>query len=413
MKRDILHCDMNNFYASVECMLNPDLKGKPVAVCGSTEERHGIVLAKNYEAKAYGIQTAETTQKALAKCRHLIVVPPHFDEYVKYSRLAREIYYRYTDLVEPFGMDECWLDISGTRRLFGEPERVADEIRKSIKRELGLTVSVGVSFNKVFAKLGSDMKKPDAVTEIREENFRDTVWKLPLGDIIGAGRQTVKVLEKYSVYTIGDFAKCSPKWVYHILGKCGMALWNHANGRDFSPVMQKDFVLPAKSIGHGITTTADLTENNEVWAAMLQLSQDISRRLREQGKSAQTVSVNIRDNVLANKQWQTKLPLVTQSPTIIAGTAYHLFVENYEWKNPVRSLTVTATGLVDDGQPFQDDLFIGEKLRKTEIADECIDKIRKKFGDNIIMNAVLMNGLKFPATKAEITLPSAPFGIRP
>ena len=156
MERAILHCDMNNFYASVECMKNPSLKGKPVAVCGKVEDRHGIVLAKNYEAKKYGVQTAEPVHKALSKCRNLVIIPPNFQDYAKYSRLAREIYYRYTDLVEPFGMDECWLDISGTRRLFGAPHKVADEIRQAVKDELGLTSSVGVSFNKIFAKLGSD-----------------------------------------------------------------------------------------------------------------------------------------------------------------------------------------------------------------------------------------------------------------
>ncbi len=411
MKRAILHCDMNNFYASVECMKNPGLKGKPVAVCGSTEERHGIVLAKNYEAKAYGIQTAEPVGKALSKCRELIIVEPHFDDYVKYSELAREIYYRYTDLVEPFGMDECWLDISGTERLFGPPVKVADEIRESVKRELGLTISVGVSFNKVFAKLGSDLKKPDAVTEIPQESFREKIWGLSLGEMIGAGRQTVNAMAKYGITTIGDFARCSPRWVEHILGKNGISLWQHANGQDYSPVTQKDFVFPAKSVGHGITTTADLVQDNEVWEIMLQLSQDIGRRLRCQKKSALTVSINIRDNKLCHRQWQTKLPVPTQSPTILADTAYRIFRENYDWKNPIRSLTVTATELVSEDIPVQSNLLDSVRFSKTEAADECIEKIRRKFGDKIITNAVLLKSLKLPATKAEVTLPGTPFRI--
>ena len=204
MNRSILHCDMNNFYASVECMLDPSLRKYPVAVCGSVEERHGIVLAKNYAAKAFDVKTGDAVWQAKQKCKDLVIVPPHYEEYIKYSKLARSVYSRFTDQVEPYGMDECWLDISGTEHIYGSPERVANKIRETIKFELGLTISVGVSFNKIFAKLGSDMKKPDAITVIEKDTFRDKIWGLPASDLLGVGRATQRVLDSYCIRTIGD-----------------------------------------------------------------------------------------------------------------------------------------------------------------------------------------------------------------
>lgn len=258
MLRSILHCDMNNFYASVECMLDPALKKYPIAVCGSVEERHGIVLAKNYKAKAFDVKTGDAVWQAKQKCKDLVVVPPHYEEYIKYSKLARSVYERYTDQVESYGMDECWLDISGTESLFGSPEKVANEIRETMKFELGLTISVGVSFNKIFAKLGSDMKKPDAVTVIPKDTFKEKIWGLPAADLLGVGRATQRVLDSYCIRTIGDLANTDPDFLRRRLGKNGVVLWNYANGNDLSLVAKKDFVSPIKSVGHGITTVADL-----------------------------------------------------------------------------------------------------------------------------------------------------------
>ena len=244
MSRSILHCDMNNFYASVECMLDPTLKKYPVAVCGSVEERHGIVLAKNYAAKAFGVATGDAVWQAKQKCKDLVIVPPHYEEYIKYSKLARSVYSRFTDQVEPYGMDECWLDISGTEKLYGSPERVANEIKEIIKFELGLTISVGVSFNKIFAKLGSDMKKPDAITVIEKDTFRDKIWGLPAADLLGVGRATQRVLDSYCIRTIGDLANAEPDFLKRRLGKNGVALWQYANGNDHSLVHNSDFVSP-------------------------------------------------------------------------------------------------------------------------------------------------------------------------
>ena len=406
MGRSILHVDMNNFYASVECMLNPDLRGKPVAVCGSIEDRHGIVLAKNYEAKAYGIKTAEPVAQAKKKCGSLVIVPPHFEEYIKYSNLAREIYSEYTDLIEPFGIDECWLDITGTRRLFGEPEEVAHKIRRTIKKELELTVSVGVSFNKVFAKLGSDMKKPDAVTVIHEDGFKDEIWDLPAGDMLGVGPRTADLLAKYSVNTIGELAKSRPEWISHLLGKNGLAAWRYANGHDCSPVLQKDFVIPAKSVGHGITTASDIANNEQAFAVLLELAQDIGHRLRVQKKCASGVAVAVRNNQLDVKQWQAPLPIPTQSPTIIASGAYALFSSHYSWDYPIRALTITAINLTEQDEPRQTDFFSDAvRLDKLERADGCIEKIRRRFGDGIIKNAVLMQNLGLPKGNYETMLP--------
>ena len=265
MERTILHVDCNNFFASVECMLHPELKGKPIAVCGDVEERHGIVLAKNYTAKKFGVTTGEAVWQAKQKCRDLVIVPPHYDEYMKISKAAREIYGSYTDKVEPFGMDECWCDVSGGKYRKTDGVLIANEIRNRVKSELGVTVSVGVSFNKIFAKLGSDMKKPDAVTEIPETTFKEKIWDLPAGDMLGVGRATEKKLSSYGIRTIGDIATWPVYFFERILGKCGVQIWRFANGLDNSPVECRDYEMLDKSCGHGITTLQDLISPVEVW----------------------------------------------------------------------------------------------------------------------------------------------------
>lgn len=411
MARNILHCDMNNFYASVECMLDPLLKKYPVAVCGSVEERHGIVLAKNYKAKAFNVQTGDAVWQAKNKCKDLVIVPPHYEEYIKYSKLARNVYERYTDQVEPYGMDECWLDITGTEMLFGSPERVANEIRETMKFELGLTISVGVSFNKIFAKLGSDMKKPDAVTVIAKETFREKIWGLPAADLLGVGRATQRVLNNYGIRTIGELANTSPDFLRSQLGKNGVALWNYANGNDLSLVAKKDFVSPVKSVGHGITTVKDLETPEQVWLVLLELTQDIGHKLRVHGLSAEGVAIHIRDNTLYTKQWQTKIELPTQSPMIIAKRAFQLFEERYIWRNPIRSITIQAINLVPQDTPRQIGLFMDvEKIEKLEKLEKCIETIRERFGKDSIRNGALYQNLYLPPEKAEITMPTGMVG---
>lgn len=406
MERVILHSDMNNFYASVECMLNPKLKGHPVAVCGSTEERHGIVLAKNYEAKKYNIQTGEVTWQAKQKCRDLIVVPPHYDQYIKYSKIAREIYSRYTDLIQPFGMDECWLDVSGSTNLFGSGYEIAKQISETIKFELGLTVSIGVSFNKIFAKLGSDMKKPDAITCIYKENFKDKIWNLPASDLLGVGRATTKKLNFYGIYTIGELAGTPKDFLQKIFGKNGVLLWHYANGTEKSAVTPNDFVVPIKSVGHGITALRDLEKNEDVWPVILELSQDIGKKLRDYNKYASGVAIDVRDCELHHKQWQCQMPIPSYSSFLIAKKAYQLFLQSYNWDRDIRSITVRAINLISSDSPQQIDLLSEtQNIDKIERLEFVVDNIRERFGKDIIKNAVLCRdiGMK-PMTK--LTMPT-------
>ena len=395
-ERAILHSDMNSFYASVEMMLNPELKGKPVAVCGSTEERHGIVLAKSDLAKKAGVKTGMVNWEARQLCPGLIVVPPQYDQYLKYSKLARQIYHRYTDLVEPYGMDECWLDVTGSS-ICGTGMEIAEAIRQTTKDELGLTVSIGVSFNKIFAKLGSDMKKPDAITEVRQDNFKERIWPLDAAELLYVGRSTENKLAQYGIRTIGDVAKASPETLQHMLGINGIKLWRYANGTDTSRVMHKDFVSPVKSIGHGITCNADLHSEDEVWKVILDLSQDIGHRLRCYGLSARGVRVCVRDNELGYEIAQAQLSYPSQSPLEIAQAARLLFNQRYRWLKPVRAITVTGINLVSSTQSIQIDMFGDmEKRMRRQKLDDCIDAIRGRFGNQAIIPAALLGDLHMP-----------------
>lgn len=395
--RAILHSDLNSFYASVEMMLDPKLRGKAVAVCGSTEERHGIVLAKSELAKKAGVKTGMANWEARQACKNLIVVPPQYEQYLKYSKLTQAIYQRYTDLIEPFGMDECWLDVSGSEMVCGDAMTIAEDIRSATREELGLTVSIGVSFNKIFAKLGSDMKKPDAITEITEANYKEKVWPLPASDMIYVGPATTRKLASYGVTTIGELAALDPAFLKRLLGVNGVALRTFANGADQSRVMHKDFVSPVKSIGHGITCVSDLLNEEEVWKVILELSQDIGHRLRVHGLSARTVQVYVRGDNLFGSQFQCKLPFKTQIPSEIAGTAFKAFKEHYKWGTKVRAVTVRAIELVPKDQPEQLTLFVDHARReKQERLQDAIEEIRGRFGKRAITNAVLMGDLKMP-----------------
>lgn len=395
--RAILHSDLNSFYASVEMMLAPKLRGKAVAVCGSTEDRHGIVLAKSDLAKRAGVKTGMVNWEARRLCKDLIVVPPQYEQYLKYSKLTQSIYQRYTDLIEPFGMDECWLDVSGSERMCGDAMSIAESIRKSTREELGLTVSIGVSYNKIFAKLGSDMKKPDAITEITAENFKNKVWPLPANEMIYVGPATTKKLAGYGITTIGEVAAAQPDFLKRLLGVNGLALWQYANGTDQSRVMHKDFVSPVKSIGHGITCVSDLLNEEEVWKVILELSQDIGHRLRVHGLAARTVQVGVRGNNLLGSQFQCKLPFKTQIPSEIAATAFKAFKEHYQWGTKVRAVTVRAIELAPKDQAEQLSLFVDNSQReRRERLEDAIEEIRSRFGKRAITNAILMGDLKMP-----------------
>ena len=405
--RAILHSDMNAFYASVEMMLNPELKGKAIAVCGSTENRHGIVLAKSELAKKAGVKTGMVNWEAKQLCPSLIVVPPHYEQYLKISKLARSIYQSYTDNVEPYGMDECFLDVSGSSQMYGSGMHIAERIRRQVKEELGLTVSIGVSYNKIFAKLGSDMKKPDAITQITQDSFKTQVWTLPASDLFFVGRATTKKLSYYGVNTIGDLAALSPDFLERIFGKNGLLLWTYANGLDTSPVSDKEYIMPIKSIGHGITCTADLKEEDEVWRVMLELSQDIGHKLRVHGFKATGVQITVRDNALSFKQYQGKLLHPTAIPMDLASKARELFRTNYGWSYPVRAITVRAINLIESKDPEQIDIFTDiSKIEHNEKLFECVEDIRRRFGKYSIRPASLIGDIKMPSYRDhEIVMP--------
>ena len=398
MKRIILHSDLNCFYASVEMMLNPKLRNKAIAVCGSTESRHGIVLAKSELAKRSGVKTGMVNWEARQCCPGIIMVPPQYDEYLKYSKLTRAIYGRYTNQVESYGMDECWCDVSGSRTMFGDGMAIADEIRETVKAELGLTVSIGVSYNKIFAKLGSDMKKPDAITAISADDFKEKIWPLPASDLLYVGRATTKKFAGYGIHTIGDIANQSQDFLKRLLGVNGLALWSYANGLDTSRVMPGDYESPVKSIGHGITCNADLDSSEEAWKVMLELSQDIGHRLRLHSLTARGVQITIRDNDLYFKQYQAPLDSQTQSPMEIAGKARQLFEANYRWQNKVRAVTVRAINLIPADTPYQISIFEDAAQReRRERLDNAIEEIRGRFGKRAIYSACLMGNLKMPS----------------
>ena len=389
----------------MECKRNPELKAYPVAVCGSVEDRHGIVLAKNQLAKAKGVITGEPVWQAKEKCPGLVVVPPNFDDYVEHSRRAREIYYRYTDRVEPMGIDECWLDVSGSVHLFGSGQKIAYEIKESIKKELGITASVGVSFNKIFAKLGSDLKKPDAVTCIFKETFKEQIWHLPANVMMGIGDKTYKKMHKKNIKTIGDVASCPPEILQTWFGKSGLDLWNYANGNDQSEVAVFGESPVPKSIGHGTTTKADLKTAEEVRELIIELSQDLGNSLRKQSLSASGVAISVKDNTLETREYRAKLPHLTQSTRIIAESAYNLFIVKHVWKNNIRAITVRVIDLVSGEAPEQLSIFIDyERQKKLERLEGAVDAIREKYGSHAICSASYLKDIKI--SKRDHRLPA-------
>ena len=384
MDRTILHIDVNNFFASIEIMLNPNLKGLPVAVCGSEDDRHGIVLAKSYEAKKSGVKTAETVWQAKKKCPNLIIVPPQYEEYKKYSKLIQNIYYSYTDQVEPFGLDECWLDVTGSLKLFGNVENIAEEIKERVKKEIGVTVSIGVSFTKTFAKLGSDLKKPDAITYISKENFKNIVWPLVTNEIIGVGKSTFKILEEMNLKTIGELANCDISLLEQKLGKHGRILWKRVNGIDDEIVDANMYIASPKSIGNGKTFRNDLTKINDIRSAFQNLTYEISNKLKKHKLEAKNIQIVIRDNQFNDKQLQCELPTITSSSLIITNTAMDLF-KKYKWNKPIRALTIRAINLIEEGTNDQISLFEEkDEYEKIKKIDKVMFEINNKFGPNSV-----------------------------
>ena len=414
MSQIVLHSDLNCFYAAVEMMLDPALKGKPVAVCGSTENRHGIVLAKSYEAKAKGVKTGQANWEARQACPGLICVPPQYDQYLKYSRLVRAIYARYADDIEPFGMDEAWIALRGCGSVRKGGLEVAEEIRQTVKEELGLTVSIGVSFSKIFAKLGSDMKKPDAITVLHEDNWREKVWPLPASELLYVGPATTKKLAQTNVRTIGELAQMDPENLRLRFGKNGVALWAFANGLDNARVSPSDYEAPIKSVGHGTTCVVDLDNEYAVWLVLYELAQDVGHRLRDSGLAARGVQLTVKDKDLGWRQYQLPLSFPTQSPLEMAQAAFALFRARYDWMKPVRALTVRGINLVPEKRPVQLDMFNDvAKREKRKALDDAIDEIRRRFGYRAICPASLLGDLRMAQDKCEtVTMPGLMYMTR-
>lgn len=391
MENGILHIDMNNFFASVECLYQPELKEVPMAVAGDEETRRGIILAKNMKAKELGIKTAETIGSAKQKCPDLVLVPPHFERYREYSYKAKELYNSYTDKVESFGLDECWLDVRGSERLFGNGEHIAHEIRVRVKRELGLTVSVGVSFNKVFAKLGSDYKKPDAVTVFSKEDFKDVVWKLPAGDMLYVGPKMAKTLGKFGIHTIGDIAQTDILMLKRRFGKAGEQIWLMANGMDTSAVDSAEHHTEAKSIGNSSTLPRNINSEEDIRTAFLDLSELVASRLRRGKKKCSEVQISVRTPDFEDIQRQCKISPADDSQTIYE-TAVKLYMELMKSENRsyvIRGLGVRAGDLINS-EVLQYSLFEEDNDRERwSKLESTVDEIKDKYGKKSVKRALM------------------------
>lgn len=392
--RVIFHCDCNSFYASVELLSHPELRDVPVAVCGDPENRHGIILAKNEPAKRFGIQTAETVYSALRKCPNLTLLPPHHDRYRAKGRQVNAIYARYTDRVEPFGIDESWLDMTGTWRLFGaSPKEVADQIRRVVREETGLTLSVGVSFNKVFAKLGSDYKKPYATTVIGPDDFKRIVWPLPVESLLYVGRATQKTLAGLGVRNIGQLAGADPGQLQQALGKLGGELRRYALGEDDAPVRTAGEQPEVKSVGNNMTFRRNLVSRDDVVTGVTALSDEVAARLRAHGLLCTVVQVLIKDTDLRSITRQAPVPAPTHLARDIARAALALVDKNWPAGKPIRMLSVTAMGLTDGTDARQLSLLEPEPQsdEKREHLEKSLDAIRKKYGKTSIASASRLN----------------------
>lgn len=395
MNRTILHSDCNCFYASVELLHHPELRGKPVAVGGDPEARHGIVLTADYTAKRRGVKTGMALWQARQVCPDIIFLPPRMDLYLRFSRMAQEIYAEYTDKREPYGIDESWLDVTDSVSLKGDGYHIAQEISSRMKKELGITVSVGVSFNKIFAKLGSDYKKPDAITTMNKDEYRDKAWPLPVSDLLYVGSATNNKLRGIGIRTIGDLARTEESLLVRKLGKMGSILWAFANGYDESPVKIENTSAPIKSVGNSTTTPKDMETDEDVKIVLYILAESVAARLRENGFRCRTVEISIRDKDLLHFSKQVKLQNASNITREIAEAGYKLYKESYrmpadehELKNsrpefyqkPLRSIGIRGTDLVTDYFWEQLDMFMDPQAREKQMkVDAAVDNIRKRF----------------------------------
>ena len=411
MGRTILHSDANCFYASVEHLHHPELEGKPIAVGGDPESRHGIVLTADYIAKKHGVKTGMALWQAKQVCPELTFISPRMDLYLSFSRMAHEIYGEYTDLQEPYGIDESWLDVTASASVKGDGYKIAEEISNRMKKELGITVSIGVSYNKIFAKLGSDYKKPDAITTMYENEFQSKAWALPVSDLLYVGRSTNQKLARFGIKTIGDLARSDEKMLNLQLGKMGSILWSFANGYDDSTVKVENNHAPIKSVGNSTTTPRDLLNDEDVKLVLYMLSESVASRLRKNGFRCRVVEISIRDNELYSFTRQHKIRNATNITGEIAEEAYRIFKENYTWYKPIRSVGVRGADLVTDNYWEQIDLFCSmEKREKMMKMDGAIDDLRRRFGYFCIQRGIMYQDKVLSALDAESSHTVYPHG---
>ena len=391
MERVILHCDANSFYASVECLYTPEIREKPVAVSGDPQARHGIILTKNAIAKGYGVKTGEAIWQAKQKCPDLVCVPPDFPLYVRFSGKMRKIYEQYSSRVESFGLDEAWIDLTQLGFTFEDGVRTAQEIRCRIKEELGITISVGVADNKIFAKLGSDMKKPDAVTALPPHCYAQKVAPLPVGDLLYVGPATRQKLAMLGITTIGALAACNESVLKSKLGKNGLMLKAYACGLDRSPVMSIDHRTCVKSIGNSTTPPHDLQTTDDARCIFYLLAESVAARLRQGGFRARCVSISARSTTLITRSCQTTLKRPTNLSDELAQAALALFDARFSSGFPYRSVGLSCHALTTDNEPIQLD-FTGDEARRLhmETLERSIDGLRSRYGHQIIQRGVVL-----------------------
>lgn len=396
--RNILHIDLNNFYASVECMLNPKLRGKKVAVTGAPEDRHGIILAKSSEAKALGVKTGMTIWQARNLAPDLITITANFPLYLEYSQKVREIYAKYTDKIEPFGIDECWLDVTSCLKLFKSPKEIARKIIDDVNKTLGLSVSVGISFNKVFAKLGSDLAGNNEIVEITPENYKQKIWSLPCEDLLYVGKQTKTKLHKNNIYTIGDLATYDKQLLIKKLGKWGEYLHDFANGKDSSEVRNFMQGPTIKSIGNSMTNYKDITNKTELKVVLFLLAESIVSRLRDLGVvSFNVIHTHITFSDLSPAGFQKKLDNPILSSTLLAENSLKLILDNINFDINIRAVGISVSGLNFDESKKQISFFENDKQKKLENLEKCANKIQKKHGNTMFKKAVLLQDKKLSA----------------
>lgn len=397
MKRTIFHIDQNCFFASVEMVAHPEYRNVPMAVTGDASKRHGIILARNELAKKAGVKTAEAIWQAEQKCPELVKVSSHYDKYAFYSDKLRALYEEYSDKVEPFGMDECWVDLTdviGDR----DPGQLADEIRRRVREEFKLTCSIGVSFNKIFAKLGSDYKKPDATTVITEDNFKDIVWPLPAADLLFVGGATAARLNEVNIRTIGDLANSSREFMADYLGKPGEMLWLYANGIDDSPVAPADEQRQYKSIGNSMTTPKDILNRAEACGTFRTLAASVASRLRKHKLLGCNVAITVRDKDLMTYEHQKTLFEPTNSEKVIYETAMELFDESYDWHTVIRSVGVRCAKVIPEDSGIQLSMFSDTQEKKDADGklSKVIDDINRRFGEGTVKSCAQMQGIMSP-----------------